>query len=233
MHPFDADGMITAIQVSNGSAFFRNRFVKTKGYTTELRTKRVSYRGIFGTQKSGGLLSNIFDVQLKNVANTNVLYWYGRLLALWEGGLPHLLEPDSLRTVGEYKFKGSLKGGDSCTAHPRFDAASGRLVTFSEKKDLIWSKTSVTVREYTSNLTVANERYPNIASTAYRCADLFQYFVLRRTFDLPYFTFFHDFTVTKNHYIFDQGPLQLNPTDFILGKKVTAQLLCNVKNVCN
>jgi all-trans-8'-apo-beta-carotenal 15,15'-oxygenase len=33
----------------------------------------------------------MFDVKLKNVANTNVIHWGGRLMALWEGGDTHSL----------------------------------------------------------------------------------------------------------------------------------------------
>ena len=88
MHPFDADGMIIALQLQNGKAIFRNRMVGTKGYIKEKKAKKILLRG-FGTQKRGGILSNLFDVKIKNAANTNVVYWGKQLLALWEAGLPH------------------------------------------------------------------------------------------------------------------------------------------------
>jgi all-trans-8'-apo-beta-carotenal 15,15'-oxygenase len=50
-----------------------------------IRANKILFRGAFGTQRSGGFLANIFDARIKNVANTNVIYWAGRLLALWEG----------------------------------------------------------------------------------------------------------------------------------------------------
>eukprot|EP01035_Chromulina_nebulosa_P033017 gene33017-44174_t len=83
-HPFDADGMITAITIKNSSAIF---------------PKKITSRGAFGTSPRGGPLANFLNVKFKNVANTNVVYWGGKLLALWEAGLPHRLEADSLRTV--------------------------------------------------------------------------------------------------------------------------------------
>lgn len=89
MHPFDADGLMCAITIDNGQAVFRNRFVRTKGFLRERRERKIMYRGAFGTQRKGGALFNMFDTKIKNVANTNALYWGGRLLALWEGGLPH------------------------------------------------------------------------------------------------------------------------------------------------
>jgi all-trans-8'-apo-beta-carotenal 15,15'-oxygenase len=91
MHPFDADGMMCAITIEDGNAIFRNRIIRTAGYVKEQKARRILYRGAFGTQRQGGALSNIFDVNIKNVANTNAMYWGNRLFALWEGGLPHRL----------------------------------------------------------------------------------------------------------------------------------------------
>ena len=43
------------------------------------------YRNTFGTQpKRERPLQNAFDLYLKNPANTNVVLWGDRLLALWE-----------------------------------------------------------------------------------------------------------------------------------------------------
>lgn len=37
---------------------------------------------------------------MKNVANTSVVWWGGRLLCLWEGGEPYEIDPQSLDTIG-------------------------------------------------------------------------------------------------------------------------------------
>ena len=83
-HPFDGDGMICRISFQNGKAHFMNRFVRTEAYLAEQAAGKFLYRGVFGTQKAGGWMSNMFDVNLKNIANTQVVYWGGKLLALWE-----------------------------------------------------------------------------------------------------------------------------------------------------
>ena len=95
-HPFDGDGMICAISLQNGRAHFRNRFVRTQGYLEEQQAGKILYRGVFGTQKPGGWLANAFDLRLKNIANTNVIYWGGKLLALWEAAEPYRLDPETL-----------------------------------------------------------------------------------------------------------------------------------------
>lgn len=134
-HPFDGDGMITALTFKDGRAFFRNRFVETEGYKKELRSKKIEYRGTFGTQKEGGWLANIFDLRRKNVANTNVVYWGKKLLALWEGGLPHNMEPMTLQTFGESRMGKVLKPSQNLGAHPRYDPITDRYIFFSTDPD--------------------------------------------------------------------------------------------------
>ncbi len=64
-HPFDGDGMISAVAIKDGKAFYRNKFVRTEGYIAEQKSGKCEYRGVFGTQKPGGWLANAFDVNLK------------------------------------------------------------------------------------------------------------------------------------------------------------------------
>jgi all-trans-8'-apo-beta-carotenal 15,15'-oxygenase len=103
-HPFDGDGMISRITFSNGRAHFRNRFVRTQEYLEEQKAGKILYRGVFGTQKPGGWLANALDFKLKNIANTNVIYWGGKLLALWEAAEPYRLDPYTLETLGKEYF---------------------------------------------------------------------------------------------------------------------------------
>ncbi|MGB3200278.1 MAG: carotenoid oxygenase family protein, partial [Nodosilinea sp.] len=94
-HPFDGDGMISSIAIRDGKAFFRNRFVRTAGYVAEQNAGKPLFRGVFGTQKPGGPLANAFDLNLKNLANTHIVYWADKLLALWEAAEPHRLDPST------------------------------------------------------------------------------------------------------------------------------------------
>jgi len=147
------------------------------------------------------MFSNIFDVKVKNVANTNVMYGGGKLLALWEGGLPYRLEPDTLRTVGEYKLKGLLKSSSRLSAHPRYDAKTGRTVIFANEQGP--SKCVTSIFELDSNLNA----------------------IKQRTIEFPGFVFYHDFIVTENYYIFNKAPLDFSPLDFLLGKVGPAQCI--------
>lgn len=179
VHPFDGDGMITAFTIREGKIMFRNRFVRTKGYVEETRYKRIMNRGAFGTKKRG-LLANLFDINFKNTANTNVIYWDKKLLALQESGLPHYMEADSLHTLGQYTFRGLLKkSADTFTAHPRVEAESQTLIAFSSKKG---SPATITIHEFDEALKRTKTRDM-----------LFKGFV-----------FYHDFAVTENFYLFNQ-----------------------------
>ena len=146
-HPFDGDGMISRITFINGRAHFRNRFVQTPGYLAEQKAGKILYRGVFGTQKSGGWLANIFDFKLKNIANTNVIYWGKKLLALWEAAEPYLLNPQTLETLGNEYFNCVLSKGEAFSAHPRIDP-NGTLVNFAIKPGL---STTITIFELNKN----------------------------------------------------------------------------------
>jgi all-trans-8'-apo-beta-carotenal 15,15'-oxygenase len=203
-HPFDGDGMVCAITFKDSKATFRNRYVRTEGFLAESAAGKILYRGVFGTQKPGGWLANLFDLKVKNIANTNVVYWGDRLLALWEAGLPHELAPATLETLGPSTVGDILKPSDAWSAHPRIDPGEpGQdpiLVNFSLKTGL---ETQVTVHEL----------------------DLRGNLIKDKTFNIPGFAFIHDFVITPNYYIFFQNPVALNPFPFVFGFRGAGQCI--------
>jgi all-trans-8'-apo-beta-carotenal 15,15'-oxygenase len=192
-HPFDGDGMICSIGFQNGQAFFRNRYVQTAGYVAEQEANRFLYRGVFGTAKEGGWLANAFDLRLKNIANTNVIYWGGKLLALWEAAEPHRLVPETLETVGLDYLDGVLSPGAAFSAHPRIDPKD-TLVNFGLKTGL---STTIQIYEF--------DKYGKLETT-------YNHIV-------PGFAFIHDFAITPNYCIFFQNPVGFNPLPFLFGQK--------------
>ncbi len=107
-HIFDGDGMITAFRFSEGEVMYSNRYVRTQEWQKEKEKGKFLYRG-FGTNKPGGIKNNFLDMHFKNVANTSIVYHAGKLLALWEGGLPHLIDPKTLETIGRYDYDEVLR----------------------------------------------------------------------------------------------------------------------------
>jgi carotenoid cleavage dioxygenase-like enzyme len=123
-HWFDGDGMVHAFVLRDGRAAYRNRYVRTAGLMAEMKVGRALY---------GGLLEQPRELPpdmppFKNAANTNIIGYANRMLALWEAGLPHELKPETLETVGMYDFGGKLNG--PMTAHPKFDPVTGDLLFF-------------------------------------------------------------------------------------------------------
>lgn len=137
-HPFDGDGLVLRFSFDGQRVRYRNRFVRTREALEEARAGRMLYR-TFGTNLPGGLARNALRMHIKNAANTSVVTHGGRLLALWEGGAPHALDPTTLETLGRHTFDGRLVNRASdrlispelaFSAHPRRDPATGDLWSF-------------------------------------------------------------------------------------------------------
>ncbi|MGK7930102.1 MAG: carotenoid oxygenase family protein [Microcystaceae cyanobacterium] len=204
-HPFDGDGMVSAFSfMGDGRVHFRNRFVRTEGYVAEQEKGEMLYRGVFGAKKPGGLLNNIFDLKIKNIANTNVIYWGDKLLALWEAAQPYRLNPATLDTVGLETFDGllnigsSLQGGDSISAHPWIDPCSEMdnnqpcLVNFAIKPGL---SSKITIYEFDVKGEVRRQH----------------------SHAVPGFCFIHDFAITPNYCIFLKNAVSFNPIPYFFG----------------
>lgn len=59
----------------------------------------------------GGPAANMLDVSPRNAANISVMAVNGRVYALFEGGQPHELDPETLQTLGVTTFNGLLQVG--------------------------------------------------------------------------------------------------------------------------
>ncbi|AGY57082.1 carotenoid oxygenase family protein [Gloeobacter kilaueensis] len=199
-HPFDGDGMIAAVSFKAGRAHFQNRYVRTEGFIKESQAGRILLKNVFGTLRPGGFWLNAFDFSFKNVANTNVIYWNGRLFALWEAAPPHRLDPASLETFGTDDLGGVLAGGKPFTAHPRLEPQTGDLLAFGVRAGLV------------SDLAL------------YRLTPSGQVQV-EATYTLPGFAFLHDFAFSDNYWIFFQSPLALDPLPFVFGMKAAGECL--------
>jgi carotenoid cleavage dioxygenase-like enzyme len=119
---FDGDGMVQAVQLSEGQATFRSRWIETRGLKEDIEAGHATYVGSMSKPGSGK--------RHKNVANTDVIYHSGRLLALWwEGGEPYELGLPELRTKGTFTYNNPLPGG--VTSHAKIDPKTGELFFLS------------------------------------------------------------------------------------------------------
>lgn len=189
-HPLDGDGMVAAWTFpGNGSCTFRSRFVRTGAHVKEQNAVKKGYKGPPITKAffSGG------KGDPKNCANTGVVYWGNRLLALYEAALPVELDPAGLHTVGETRIMKSLPAKSSFTARPKYDPASDRLVGM--RYSPVAANAEVQFFEYDDSwqcLTKSSIRFKGHAIV-------------------------HDFGVTRTHYVVHQAPSTLNSLALSLG----------------
>jgi len=186
-HPFDGDGLVTRFEFSADGLHYTHRFVRTREFRNEERAGKVLYRG-FGSMKPGGFAGNAFRMRFKNAANTAVVAHGGRLLALWEGGWPHELDPHTLQTRERFSYDGALVNDGSWidrmanpelpfSAHPCIDPDTGDLhnfgLAFGPKNRLLTYRVAATGE-----------------------------LVERRTQFLDELSFAHDFALTRHWYVF-------------------------------
>ena len=189
-HLFDGDGMLSQFTIRDGRVHYRNRFVRTTHYLAERAADKPLFRG-FGTQKPGGVLGNAFRFPA-NVANTSVTFHAGNLLALWEGGRPWRLDPDTLDTIGEYDYDGELKSAYTFSAHPKIDPGTRELFNFG-----VQYGPRTRIRSYRVD---AQGRLHHL-----------------RPVTLPYPVMNHDFALTTRHLVFVIDPILVRVPRFLLG----------------
>ncbi len=108
-HWFFGHGMLHAVDLADGRARYRNRYVRTPYWDDD-----------------GSDLRALLD-PARSPANTHVVRHNGQWLALEEQHQPYALD-DELITVGRQDFGGGVTG--SFTAHPRVCPITGELLAF-------------------------------------------------------------------------------------------------------
>lgn len=199
-HWFDGDGLISAVRFADGEAEGAARLIQTAGLLEE-RRRGKPYFGAYGTV-APGMWNPVRALRsargsAKNPANTSVLLWNDRLLALCEAGRPFELDPRDLSSIGQTDL-GVIPRGFS--AHPHRVAANG----------------------YVYNIGIEIGRPSSLDVFALR-PDGTAGHVVRLPLDFP--TMIHDFAVTERFLVIFVGPLRLQLLPTLLGRKAFADAL--------
>jgi len=120
-HWFDGDGMVQQFTFANGKVQHQGKFIQTKKYLVE------EMAGAFRYHTAGTLVKNPLPVRNNddlNTANTALIPWQGEVLALWEGGSAHRIDPQNLNTLGVKDFGEQYKQLPF-SAHPLPDGQGG------------------------------------------------------------------------------------------------------------
>jgi len=177
---------------------FTSRFVETEGFCEERESKEFTKRGTFGTAPRGltslfgeplrnglnndpegkppllsRMAANALKADIKNTANTQVIAFGGKVLALWEAGMPYSLDPVSLKTIGvdslglpidiqpgkapvnyipglPEDMQPEILGGKAHTAHPKMCPRTGHLVGWTWAQNPTKGSMDITFTEYDS-----------------------------------------------------------------------------------
>lgn len=207
--PFDGDGMLGIFAFKGGKCFFNNRYVRTEGFVKEQQAQRMIYRGAFSVgNPAGGGFYNPLDLSVKGIANTGVVHWGGKLLALYERDLPYQLSTPDLTTQGQTVSVPS--DAAYFGAHYRITQeadGSRRMVAFNAAE--VGDTNKINLFEYDEGMKLLE----------------------RTEFELPgaAFGFFHDFLVTPNYYVFLENPMSLDlwkmATKYMFGKPCIAECI--------
>jgi carotenoid cleavage dioxygenase-like enzyme len=167
-HWFDGDGLVRAFGIRGQQATLAARFVDTAKRRTESAAGAIVQPGFGTPMRTGAVLGSADDT---NAANTHVVAAGGALLALWEAGSPHRIDPVTLATTGRAVLRADL-AGMPFLAHPRIEPA-GRIwnIGLAGRRAIIWRLS---------------------ATGALEAADIVQ---------LPRASYVHDFTATARHII--------------------------------
>jgi carotenoid cleavage dioxygenase-like enzyme len=126
-HWFDGDGAVLGVHFTDAGATGLYRYVQTAGYKEEAEKGEFLY-GNYGMTAPGPVWNQWFK-PIKNAANTSVLALPDKLLALWEGGNPHVLDLLTLETQGTDNLS-QLEASAPYSAHPKIDPQTGEIFNF-------------------------------------------------------------------------------------------------------
>lgn len=117
MHWFDAPGMVQRFSFMSNSISHHGRLIDTARNVVETESGSIRFSG-FGTH--GTDLTSGGSADAQNPANISLIKHAGELLALWEGGSPHVINPETLQTEGRKSWSTATEGLPF-GAHPRVD----------------------------------------------------------------------------------------------------------------
>ena len=194
-HWFDGDGMVHSVAFQNGQATYRNRWLRTEHFVSNLEAGKEQWPGYMEPPDPCAPAGAGSDGWLKDSANTDLLVHNGSVLALWyQAGIPLKLNPETGETIGPETFGGAL--ARQVSAHAKTDPTSGALSYF----DYNTQEPFLTYHELSAAGTMSFE-----------CA-----------VDVPGPRLPHDMGITENYAILHDLPLFWDPELLVKGlHKVT------------
>jgi len=160
LHLFEGDGMVHSFNFDNGQIHHQGRFVQTPKFKHEQQANKFLYSGPDSRLDDGLSVSN---ADMINTANTNVISVGDELWALWEGGSPTALTPDTLKTKQQVNLGLNSKYGDKLkglafSAHPKIEA-NGDIWNFGLAPSGHIALFHLNAKGHTKNVGLVNAQY--------------------------------------------------------------------------
>lgn len=130
-HPFDGDGMVHQVSITNGKASYRNRFIRSHCFIEEQIVGRSLWGGLM--DPPGTSLRPGFGAHggLKDTGSTDIIVHAGTAYAtFYQCGEAWMIDPETLETLG----KAPWAPLDGVSAHPKVDEDTGELMFFNYSK---------------------------------------------------------------------------------------------------
>ena len=122
----DGEGMTHMFRIADGHVDYRCRWVRNERFVLQERARR----SLFGRYRNRYTNDPSVAGKSMGTANTNVV-WHGRKLLVLKEDSPLVeVHPDTLETLGEWRFDGAMTAV-SLTAHPKLDLHTNELLAFS------------------------------------------------------------------------------------------------------
>jgi len=206
--------MVHAVHFGEKSTDYRRRYVQTQALSLEKAEGRSLFTGMrdmlpqlpgfwrllyekyIGT--GGRPDAPYWIVQNRNPANNGCTVHAGSVLATWEAGSAYELRLPDLKTLGLYRYAGTLADADlmtdNCSAHGKLDPRSGQLITVSYNM-------------------IEQPPWMRVITVDSRGA-------IERRVKVPIPTgpaLLHDFGITASRVVLNVGPLNLVPLKMLSG----------------
>ena len=170
---FNGDGMITRFHFHDGQCDFRQRWAQTDKWKLE----HAAGKALFGNYRNPLSDDPVVEGEIRGTANTNAFIFGGKLWALKEDSPALVMDPATMETHGYERFAGKMTG-QTFTAHPKIDPATGNMVAIGYAASGLCSD-DVTYYEVSPEGELVREAW----------------------FKVPYYCMMHDFGITPDYLV--------------------------------
>ncbi|KAL0923752.1 hypothetical protein M5K25_007822 [Dendrobium thyrsiflorum] len=226
IHPLDGHGYLRAFEFRDrGAVWYSAKYVETEAKKEEREEEtgewRFTHRGPFSMLKGGKKVGNM--KVMKNVANTTVFRWGGRLLCLWEGGEPYEIDGRTMETIGAVDLIGDGDGDEVSRRRWRRFGEVGLDLAAALLRPVLYGVFKMPQKRLLSHYKIDEKRnrllilscnaedmlLPRSNFTFYEFDSNYE-LKQKKDFTIPDHLIIHDWAFTENHYILIGNRIKLD-----------------------